>query len=146
MKMICVKLWIMTAGNAHSGLLTTMADSRLAPSQWETALLCNGVSHWLGVISPDYDNASTLKTESCHDANFVVAGGTAGCSTTGDDKVGIATTQFENRELPWCQFCRCWWYRRLRCTPMTTKLASRRLGFQWICQNKKGIGLLLIRS
>ena len=24
------------------------ADSRLAPSQWETALLCNGVSHWLG--------------------------------------------------------------------------------------------------
>ena len=24
------------------------ADSRLAPSQWETALLCNDVSHWLG--------------------------------------------------------------------------------------------------
>ena len=24
------------------------ADSRFAPSQWETALLCNGVSHWLG--------------------------------------------------------------------------------------------------
>ena len=23
------------------------ADSRFAPSQWETALLCNGVSHWL---------------------------------------------------------------------------------------------------
>ena len=23
-------------------------DSRFAPSQWETALLCNGVSHWLG--------------------------------------------------------------------------------------------------
>ena len=23
-------------------------DSRLAPSQWETALLCNDVSHWLG--------------------------------------------------------------------------------------------------
>ena len=31
------------------------ADSRFAPSQWETALLCNDVSHWLGVkprISP----------------------------------------------------------------------------------------------
>ena len=24
------------------------ADSRSAPSQWETALLCNDVSHWLG--------------------------------------------------------------------------------------------------
>ena len=24
------------------------ADSRLAPSQWETALLCNDISHWLG--------------------------------------------------------------------------------------------------
>ena len=24
------------------------ADSRFAPSQWETALLCNHVSHWLG--------------------------------------------------------------------------------------------------
>ena len=24
------------------------ADSRFAPSQWETALLCNDVSHWLG--------------------------------------------------------------------------------------------------
>ena len=24
------------------------ADSRCAPSQWETALLCNDVSHWLG--------------------------------------------------------------------------------------------------
>ena len=24
------------------------ADSRCAPSQWETALLCDGVSHWLG--------------------------------------------------------------------------------------------------
>ena len=23
-------------------------DTRLAPSQWETALLCNDVSHWLG--------------------------------------------------------------------------------------------------
>ena len=32
------------------------ADSRFAPSQWEMALLCNVVSHWLGAkprISPD---------------------------------------------------------------------------------------------
>ena len=26
----------------------TRADSRFAPSQWETALLCNDISHWLG--------------------------------------------------------------------------------------------------
>ena len=24
------------------------ADSRFAPSQWETAFLCNNISHWLG--------------------------------------------------------------------------------------------------
>ena len=28
--------------------LVYRADSRFAPSQWETALLCNDVSHWLG--------------------------------------------------------------------------------------------------
>ena len=27
------------------------ADSRFAPSQWETALLCNDVSHWLSALS-----------------------------------------------------------------------------------------------
>ena len=29
-------------------LCTHRADSRFAPSQWETALLCNDVSHWSG--------------------------------------------------------------------------------------------------
>ena len=28
--------------------LYNKADSRIVPSQWETALLCNDVSHWLG--------------------------------------------------------------------------------------------------
>ena len=27
---------------------TQRADTRFAPSHWETALLCNGISHWLG--------------------------------------------------------------------------------------------------
>ena len=46
--------------NTH---LISSADSRLAPSQWETALLCNDVSHWLGaifesaLISPTYINS-----------------------------------------------------------------------------------------
>ena len=30
------------------GWVQAWADSRLVPSQWETALLCNDVSHWLG--------------------------------------------------------------------------------------------------
>ena len=28
-------------------MIVIKADSRSAPSQWETALLCNDVSHWL---------------------------------------------------------------------------------------------------
>ena len=29
-------------------IYSIMADSKFAPSQWETVLLCNDVSHWLG--------------------------------------------------------------------------------------------------
>ena len=32
----------------HILYLMPRANSRFAPSQWETALLCNNVSHWLG--------------------------------------------------------------------------------------------------
>ena len=34
-------------GNLHYGAKIG-ADSRFAPSQWETALLCNDICHWLG--------------------------------------------------------------------------------------------------
>ena len=37
-----------TAGCAKKHLACFRADSRFAPSQWETALLCIAVSHWLG--------------------------------------------------------------------------------------------------
>ena len=37
----------------------TRADSRFAPSQWETSLQSNAVSHWLGA-----DQGSTLNTSS----------------------------------------------------------------------------------
>ena len=37
-----VVLWL------YHRFLCSRADSRFAPSQWETALLCNDVSHWLG--------------------------------------------------------------------------------------------------
>ena len=34
----------------HTPISDIRADSRFVPSQWETALLCNDVSHWLGII------------------------------------------------------------------------------------------------
>ena len=38
-----------TFWNARAGFNgKSRADSRFAPSQWEMALLCNNVSHWLG--------------------------------------------------------------------------------------------------
>ena len=44
--------WIATLKTIAHWLKPNMthfrADSRFAPSQWEMALLCNGVSHWLG--------------------------------------------------------------------------------------------------
>ena len=39
-------LWIFSPRPVDD--ISTRADSRFAPSQWETALLCNDVSHWLG--------------------------------------------------------------------------------------------------
>ena len=46
----------------------------------------------------------SLKTESCHDDNFIVAGGTVGCHnddlrTSCDDKIGIMTTVYTY--VPW---------------------------------------------
>ena len=37
-----------TINNFIPNKATPRADSIFAPSQWETALLCNNVSHWLG--------------------------------------------------------------------------------------------------
>ena len=45
------------------------ADSRFAPSQWETALLCNDVSHWLNAsLESALFHCSTyvVQTDSCH--------------------------------------------------------------------------------
>ena len=39
--------WLSEEG-LGDGSLSSWTYSRLAPSQWETALLCNDVSHWLG--------------------------------------------------------------------------------------------------
>ena len=41
-----VDTFVMTCFRCEKMILR--ADSRFAPSQWETALLCNDISHWLG--------------------------------------------------------------------------------------------------
>ena len=41
-------LWICEESQYYCYTCYTRDDSRFAPSQWETALLCNEVSHWLG--------------------------------------------------------------------------------------------------
>ena len=40
---------LQAGSNSTQWGLFSSADSRFAPSQWETALLCNDVFHWLGV-------------------------------------------------------------------------------------------------
>ena len=51
------------------------ADYRFAPSQWETALLCNDVSHWLGanlvsaLCSLCYDN---MRSKNNHTRNILL--------------------------------------------------------------------------
>ena len=55
-----LNLWMVPRNHYHKNapvillwpwgiLIKYWADSRFVPSQWETALLCNDVSHWLGV-------------------------------------------------------------------------------------------------
>ena len=46
------------------------ADSRSVPSQWETALLCNDVSHWLDA---SLESALWLRNQviSKHDVDYV---------------------------------------------------------------------------
>ena len=47
-------IWMRAKLNLHQSSISIdsihvpRADSRLAPSQWETSLQCNAVSHWLG--------------------------------------------------------------------------------------------------
>ena len=41
-------VWEVSRGWGWVEVIIPEADSRSAPSQWETALLCNDVSHWLG--------------------------------------------------------------------------------------------------
>ena len=46
-----------TGHTNYTGFEISRADFKFAPSQWETALLCNDVSHWLGASltsAPNY--------------------------------------------------------------------------------------------
>ena len=72
---ICTILDSLGCANFHHVHDCCRADSRLAPSQWETSLQNNAVSHWLGaslestlccmhaiLISPDSINHLTVMT------------------------------------------------------------------------------------
>ena len=41
----CVDVWLQNTSLKNTRY---RADSKFVPSQWETALLCNNISHWLG--------------------------------------------------------------------------------------------------
>ena len=43
-----INLGVLIGTRGASENMNCRADSRFAPSQWETSLLCNDVSHWLG--------------------------------------------------------------------------------------------------
>ena len=43
-----VGVYFCTQTVCYGRIYIIRADSRFAPSQWKTALLCNNVSHWLG--------------------------------------------------------------------------------------------------
>ena len=49
-------------------IYNSRADSRLAASQWETPLLCNDFSHWLGASLVSAQNSISLKqSQQTHD-------------------------------------------------------------------------------
>ena len=45
---LCEELCVRACDMQCAARIVFRADSRFAPRQWETALLCNDVSHWLG--------------------------------------------------------------------------------------------------
>ena len=45
---LCEELCVGACDMQCAARIVFRADSRFAPRQWETALLCNDVSHWLG--------------------------------------------------------------------------------------------------
>ena len=47
------------------------ADSRFAPSQWETVLLCNGLSHWLGAVLASAMNSVLVTCCDSHSGQLV---------------------------------------------------------------------------
>ena len=77
---------------------------------------CQLCHHWC------HCRLSLLKTKSCHDANFVITGVTAGCHywkprvvmmPTLSSLVSLQVVIIENQELSWCQLCHHWCHCRL---------------------------------
>ena len=83
-----------------------VADSMFAPSQWETALLCNDVSHWLG--------ASIESALQLHQENIAVWNHSA--------IVGILLL------VPAQTLCRCRWRLRFNNLSHPQKLSTLNMG------------------
>ena len=64
------RVFVVSPKSGDSGICSAFrADSRFVPSQWETALLCNAVSHWLGTIPvlwSQWSGSSLVQVMVCH--------------------------------------------------------------------------------
>ena len=84
-----------------------MADSRLAPSQWETGLLCNDVSHWLGTSLE-----SALHTTELYFFSQIVTINTGGVSSVSENvdlcsASGAPVQHNINLDHRWVKFAVC---------------------------------------
>ena len=89
------KFWLLSFGQRqlviHTHLTIVLNKRSFTPFKKhfiDMLMLQTKFQHPPSIIS--VPRASTLKSESCHDANFVATGGTGGA--TSGDKVGIMTT------------------------------------------------------
>ena len=65
------------------------ADSRFAPSQWETSLLCNDVSHWLGTSLESSLLLLYLSALLKLHIHSVILMGLCNCPIWGNGKIGV---------------------------------------------------------
>ena len=109
------------------------ADSRFAPSQWETALLRNDVSHWLGENLESAQNAHTCFGPSWVTLNFQRAKKKECPTNTTIIEVYILYNLFWIHKFVSSRFVmRCWkwrnrtmtWFPIFRITPLTSSVRS----------------------
>ena len=108
----------------HTHLTSYLRDqSRYAPSQWETSLHCNDVSHWLGThlgqsLLPHSPTWPNLLTDWLTDwlANWLAYWWTASSCKSASNAVAMYST--------WCTYC---------CSAQTGRCHNP----QWSCQSSQ---------